>query len=94
MFTVRKPGKPILFSHLEEIILDNPKVIIYDDVSLRKEALNALKRATKNSPTLYEKITMRECTSCFCQSNYLKQVSVDELGKIFLPVRHPNFNFG
>ncbi|MBN3199741.1 hypothetical protein H5A20_13610 [Pectobacterium brasiliense] len=94
MFTVRKPGKPILFKYLEEIILDNPKVIIGDDVFLYEEAMNALKRATKGSPALRKKIIMRECTNCFCRSNYLNQVSTKELGKLFLPVCHPDFNLG
>lgn len=94
MFTVRKPERPILFEFLEEIILDNPKVIIYDDISLRKEAMNALKRATKGSSILQKKIVIRECSNCYCQSNYLNQVNVEDLARLFLPVQHSKFNIG
>jgi len=94
MFTVRKSGKPILFEYLEEITLDNPKVIIHDDILLRKEAMRALKKATRHFPELRKKIMMRECSNCFCQSNYLDQVSVADLERLFLPSWHADFNLG
>ncbi|QRV24427.1 hypothetical protein [Marinomonas foliarum] len=91
MFTVRKPTSPILFEYLEEIILDNPKVKISDDVSLRKESRRALKKATKEKTQLRELLTWRECGHCFCQDNYLKQVQVPELIQKFLPTYHAEF---
>lgn len=91
MFTVRKPAGPILFDYLEEIILDNPKVKINDDVSLRKESRRALKKATKEKTQLREILTWRECGHCFCQDNYLKQVKVPELIQKFLPTYHAEF---
>ncbi|ASA54629.1 hypothetical protein [Vibrio gazogenes] len=91
MFTVRKPAKPILFDYLDEIILDNPKVKINDDVSLRKESRKALKKATKRNSQLREILTWRECGHCFCQDNYLNQVQVPELIQKFLPTYHAEF---
>ena len=91
MFTVRKPTKPILFDYLEEVILDNPKVKINDDVSLRRESRRALKKAAKGKTQLRELLTWRECGHCFCQDNYLKQVEVPELIQKFLPTYHAEF---
>ena len=91
MITIRKPNKPILFDHLEDIIIDNPKVKINDNVSLRKESTMALKEAVKEKTQLRELLTLRECGHCFCQDNYLKQVKVPELIQKFLPTHHAEF---
>lgn len=93
MFTIRKPDRPVLFENLEEIILDNPKVIIHDDISLRKEAMRALKKATRRDKSLWDIITLRECRHCFCHNNYLNQVPVEDLERLFLPAWHEYFRY-
>lgn len=91
MFTIRKSGRPILFEYLESILLDNPKVLINEDVSLRKESRKALKQALAGDKQLREILTWRECNHCFCQDNYLNQVRVPELVQKFLPTYHAEF---
>jgi hypothetical protein len=89
MFTIRKPNKAVLFESLESIILDNPAVVITKGaIDLKVEAVNALKEATKDLPNLRQKLSLRKCSNCFCQSNYLNQIPVSELCKLFLPVHH------
>ncbi|MEN0036412.1 MAG: hypothetical protein AAGC78_05065 [Cellvibrio sp.] len=90
MFTIRKPGKPIIFDYLEEIILDNPRVKI-GDVSLKKESRIALKKVTERKPRLKELLSWRECGHCFCQDNYFNQVRTPELIQKFLPAYHAEF---
>jgi hypothetical protein len=91
MLTIRKPSKPISFSYLEEIILDNPKVLINDDISLRKESRTALKKAIKENYHLGDILAWRKCRHCFCEDNYLNQVRIPELVQKFLPTYHTKF---
>ncbi len=91
MFTIRKPAKPILFEYLECIVLDNPKVLINEDISLRKESRKALENAVSGNDRLQGLLEWRECGHCFCQDNYLKQVRVPELVQKFLPTYHAEF---
>ncbi|MEZ7204893.1 hypothetical protein [Pseudoalteromonas sp. DY56-GL79] len=91
MFTVKKPGKPILFNYLESIILDNPKVLINDDVSLRRESRKAFKTVTSKKSKIRDLLVWRECGHCFCADNYLNQVPTPELIQKFLPVYHAEF---
>ncbi len=91
MFTVRKPAKPILFNYLAGVLLDDPKVKIDNDVSLRSESRKALKKATEENSQLQELLIWRECGHCFCQDNYLNQVPVPELIQKFLPTYHAEF---
>lgn len=91
MLTIRKPNNAILFNYLEEIVLDNPKVLIHDDVSLRKESRKALNRAVSGNEELKSKLAWRECGYCFCTDNYLKQVPTSELAQKFLPIEHAKF---
>lgn len=92
MVTIRKPRRPVLFQYLEEIIIDNPKVIINDNINLRREAQTALYLATEQHPQLRNLIRVRECGYCFCAQNYLEKVSVPELARLFLPKNHSYFN--
>ncbi|CRL59012.1 hypothetical protein [Proteus penneri] len=89
MFTIRKPGNPVLFDYLEEIIVDDPQVIIYENINLYQEALNALKKTTEHIPELQKKIKTRVCSNCYCQSNYFKQIPHSDLRRLFLPFQHP-----
>lgn len=91
MFTVRKPGKPVLFESLEEIMLDDPKVKIFDDVIPFIEARETLNQLTINKPELRDLMTKRECNWCFCHDNYLEQVSNEQIARLFLPEVHHNF---
>lgn len=91
MFTIRKPGKPILFDYLEEIILDNPKVKINENISLRQESRIALQRTVEKTSSLKNLLSWRECGHCFCHDNYLNQVKTPELIQKFLPIYHAEF---
>lgn len=93
MFTIRKPNQPVLFDFLEEIIVDNPKLLIHHDLSLKKEAIKALKKVTRRNKGLRDILTLRKCNNCFCQDNYMKQVSVEELERLFLPAWHKYFRY-
>ncbi|MBR9869083.1 MAG: hypothetical protein GYB20_18700 [Oceanospirillales bacterium] len=91
MFTIRKPGRPVLFESLEEIVLDNPNVKIYGEVDPFIEAKEALNQLTENKPKLRTLIVQRECNRCFCHDNYLKQVSPEQIARLFLPQAHSSF---
>ena len=92
MVTIRKPKKPILFQYLEEIIIDNPKVIINGNIRLKLESMNALYFATEKHPNLRRLIRDRECKYCFCTKNYLDDIPVAELARLFLPKNHLYFD--
>lgn len=83
MFTIHDTFEKISFEkYLEKIILDNPKVSV-NHVNLYREAkrrlVNSLKVAGSDESILH----MRVCSNCFCCRNYLNQVEVDELHKLF-----------
>lgn len=90
MFTIRKPGKPILFDSLLSITLDNPEVMIYDTV-LYDCAKIGLNNSTKGKPELRQKLRRRNCSNCFCKKNYLTDYSANKLASFFLPKEHPRF---
>ena len=87
MITVRKPGIPILFNALEEILVDDPRVQV-DGVVLSTEMINAIDTVAKGNKTLRNKVKFRECSSCYCYQNYLKEVTPDELSKLFFLQQH------
>ncbi|MBD3653148.1 hypothetical protein [Kangiella sp.] len=91
MITVRKPARPILFKHLIGIILDNPKVLINENISLSKESRTALEKVIGGNDKLRKMLGWRECGHCFCQDNYLHEVRVPELVQKFLPTYHAEF---
>lgn len=91
MVTIRKPAKPMLFESLEAIILDDPKISIYNEVIPFYEAKNVLDNLTKNKPELRELIFPRECNGCFCHDNYLNQITTVQIARLFLPHTHHNF---
>ncbi|OFI67504.1 hypothetical protein [Vibrio cholerae] len=91
MVTIRKPQRPVLFQYLEEIVIDNPQVTIRDNISLRRESQNALYLATEQHPQLRNLIRVRECGHCYCTQNYLKDIPVAELARLFLPRNHSYF---
>jgi hypothetical protein len=91
MVTIRKPGKPILFENLEKIILDDPRVKIYGTHVLSAEMITGLARATVNIQSIRALFEYRSCSSCYCQSNYLNQVSTEQLARLFLPKEHEKY---
>ena len=93
MVTIKKPKAPILFKYLESIIIDNPKVIIKDgNINLNTELQHALFAATENKPAIRGLIKVRECGYCYCTQNYLNDISVKDLARLFLPKKHSLFN--
>jgi hypothetical protein len=93
MITIKDQKAPISFENLEQIILDDPKVIIYGDTELYSESFKALNNELANHPRLQQLLITRECESrCFCRSNYLNQYSTLQLAKFFLPNAHPRFS--
>jgi hypothetical protein len=92
MVTIRKPGKPILFENLEKVIVDDPRVKIYDTYVLSAEMNAGLTKATENVKNLRSLFEYRLCSSCYCHSNYLKQVSTEQLARLFLPKEHEKYS--
>jgi hypothetical protein len=85
MITVRKSTKPILFGYLDEIILDNPDLLL-DGKNLHRRALAALRTAI-NENGLNVILRTRKCRPrCFCKENYMDQVTPFDLRKSFLTV--------
>ncbi|MUK31927.1 hypothetical protein GNP44_17800 [Aliivibrio fischeri] len=91
MITIRKPGRPVLFSSLEEITIDDPRIQIYGDTHVANEMIKALSSATENFHGLREKIKLRECGGCYCRDNYLHQVPTEQSARLFLPKEHTHF---
>jgi hypothetical protein len=82
MITIRGVSKPILFKHLDEIVLDDPGLLI-DGINLYNEARNAIRRAIRRN-NLEIKLHSRKCQPyCFCKSNYLHDVPTRTLEKLF-----------
>ena len=71
--------------------MDNPKVMIYDKYTLSEELKNALVLATEEYPNIRSKMKFRECYSCYCHSNYLRQISQEQLSRLFLPQEHEKY---
>lgn len=85
MFTIHDTSKRIPFKkYLVEVILDNPRVTVKDKelFPIAKEALvSAIDKAGFDMNIL----KVRKCTNCFCRVNYMNQVPIAELEKLFLP---------
>ena len=89
MITIRNNAEPILFNYINKIIVDDPRVIINkgkdSEVHLFNEAKKAIKNIVKDKPNLKNKFITRNCNNCFCRQNYLIEVSVADLKRLFLP---------
>lgn len=91
MITIKNKLQPILFNYLTSVTIDKPEVdIVFDDeaprIKLFNEAVIGLKESIGDNVKLKNKLIAREClNSCYCKKNYLKEVSTNELQKIFLP---------
>lgn len=85
MITIKNSTEAILMEYVQEIIVDNPGVKILETGQVFfNQAVNDLKEAIKVSPPLINKMRTRVCDGCFCRDNYLNQVGVPELKKLFL----------
>lgn len=87
MFTIRMNKKPILFDHLKDVVIDDPGVQFPEngkDLVVFNEAKKILDECIDGNPIFRNKLKIRECTSCFCKTNYLHQVSVPDLKRLFL----------
>lgn len=93
MFTVRKPGRPILFDYLEEIVVDDPDLVINNEILLVEEAMNSITVALQACSNIEAQVRIRECSCCYCRDNYNASTSAD-LRRLFLPPAHPAFNIG
>ncbi|HCM1327573.1 hypothetical protein HJ010_24285 [Vibrio parahaemolyticus] len=91
MITIRKPRRPVLFSSLEEIIVDDPRIQIYGDIHVFTEMRNALFAATEGFHGLRDKFRVRECGYCYCHDNYLRQIPTEQAARLFLPKEHAHF---
>lgn len=92
MITIRKPNKPMLFSSLAEVVVDDPNVDIFGNIRVLNEVREAFLLATKDLDFLKNKINVRECSSCYCKLNYSNEVSVERIAKYFLPKEHAFFS--
>ncbi|WP_038905384.1 hypothetical protein [Dickeya zeae] len=84
MITIRKPYYPVIFNYLEEIILDDPGVQIYDETILYDVAHESLNIALNDVQLPLTLLKKRDCIRCFCHENYLKQLTVEKLVSLFL----------
>lgn len=85
MFTIHNTNKRIPFKkYLVEILLDNPCLEV-NDVLLFKPAKQAIISSLNEAKFNINLLKIRKCKNCFCKSNYLNQVDVDDLEKLFKP---------
>lgn len=90
MVTIKKIRTPVLFDYVLEVIVDNPECSI-DDINLATEAKNSLTNSPRYNEFLAGKTHWRHCSFCFCHSNYLNQLTYDDLATLFLPSDHRYF---
>jgi len=89
MFTIRNIHSPALFEYLEYVKVDDPDVKIVqagkEDIFLFQEAKKAINLKISNNPFLKDKFSVHECSNCFCRQNYLNEIDVPNLQRLFLP---------
>ncbi len=84
MFTIHNTNKKVPFKkYLVKIFLDNPKVKV-NDINLYQEAKEKLIISLEKSGFNKNILETRVCSNCYCHQNYLNQMGVDELTKLFL----------
>lgn len=85
MFTIHDTSKRIPFKkYLVEIILDNTEVKV-NGVPVFPIAKEALVSAITEAGFDLNILKVRKCTNCYCRTNYMNQVSITELEKLFMP---------
>jgi len=84
MITIVNNSKAILFKYLQEVILDDPYLLL-DEIDLFAIARRQLQKAIKASD-LDVKIKARKCSVCYCKDNYFEK-SESDLKRLFYPLR-------
>jgi hypothetical protein len=85
MITIRNNTSPILFESVRRVLVDDPRVQIKEDeIHLFNETVKLIKENIPIGHILKGKLKTRECTNCWCRDNYLNQVSVPDLKRLFL----------
>lgn len=85
MITIRNNSQPILFESIRRVVVDDPRVTITEDnIHLFNETVRIIKENIPDGHILKGKFKARECTNCWCRDNYLNQVNVEDLKRLFL----------
>ncbi|MGV4413909.1 hypothetical protein [Chryseobacterium sp. T1] len=88
MITIRGVNKPILFEYVRRVLVDDPRIKIPNEsgeyFSVVNAATNLIKEVVPDNHILKGKFTFRQCKNCYCRENYLREVSVNEIKKLFL----------
>lgn len=84
MITIRNNSTPILFDYVRRVVVDDPRVTIPVDRHVFNETVDNIKSTIKNDHILKGKFLTRECSNCWCRGNYLDQVNVTEIKRLFL----------
>ena len=85
MFTIHDTSKRIPFKkYLVEIVLDNTEAEV-NGVPVFPVAKEALASAISEAGFDPNILKVRQCTNCFCRTNYMNQVPMAELEKLFMP---------
>ncbi|TJZ82026.1 hypothetical protein [Paracoccus hibiscisoli] len=88
MFTIRKPGGPVLFPYLDEITIDYFDGNVYGEQGLHAGtiAVHSLFAATESFRSLRSLVKTRECTpNCYCVKNIKNELSNLERARLFCP---------
>jgi hypothetical protein len=88
MITIKNNSRPVFFKYLQEIILDDPDLLI-DEELVYGLAKQALQRMIKKAD-LDVRIKKRTCSkACYCKQNYLDDaMSVQTLQRLFYPLEN------
>lgn len=84
MVTIRNQLEPVLFNYVDEVQVDDPEVILDGTTVLFNEAVDIFKGVLVDKPLLKGKFRKRVCENCFCKSNYIDQVRIHDLKRLFL----------
>ena len=85
MTTIKNTNTPILLDYIVEVIVDDPGVKLTEEgIIVFNETVAHLKKSLEINPQLKNKFSTRNCSGCFCRTNYLTQLSAPELKKLFL----------
>lgn len=86
MITIRNPNRPILFPYIDRIVVDNPQVSVSNTgLVYFQQAVEGLKKSYAGNENIRNKFITRECEGCYCRKNYLQELSIQQLNKLFLP---------
>ena len=85
MVTIRKNSSPILFESVRRVLVDDPRVTLTNEnIHLFNETVKLIKENVPDGHILKGKFKTRECGYCWCRDNYLNQVGVPDLKRLFL----------